>query len=59
MSAKLKDLPLTTEQIAELDRRLDAYEIDKNCGRLASDAVADIRKVVQSDGCQSHKIKAL
>jgi len=37
-------LRLTAEQQAELDRRLDAYEIDKNRGRLAADAVADIRR---------------
>jgi len=37
-------LPLTVEQKAELDRRLDAYEFDKNQGRTASDAVADIRR---------------
>lgn len=37
-------LPLTNEQKAELDRRLDAYEVDKNRGRLAADVVADIRR---------------
>ena len=37
-----KALPFTGAQRAELDRRLDAYEIDKNAGRLASVAVADI-----------------
>ncbi len=37
-------LRLTVEQRFELDRRLDAYEIDKNRGRLANDAVADIRR---------------
>lgn len=36
-------LQLTTEQKAELDWRLDAYELDKNRGRLAADAVAEIR----------------
>lgn len=36
-------LPLTEEQKAELDRRLDAYEIDRNDGRLAAAAIADIR----------------
>ena len=34
---------LTAEQRAELDRRLDAYEVDKNQGRLAANAVAEIR----------------
>jgi putative addiction module component (TIGR02574 family) len=31
-----KALPLTAEQKAELDTRLDAYEADGNHGRLAS-----------------------
>ena len=37
-------LPLTTEQKAELDRRLDAYEVDTNRGRLATEAIAEIRR---------------
>ena len=37
-------LPLTAEQKAELDRRLDAYETDMRPGRQAADAVADIRR---------------
>jgi len=37
-------LPLTPEQRAELDRRLDAYEADGNAGRHAEDVVADIRR---------------
>ncbi len=37
-------LRLTAEQKAELDRRLDAYEIDKNRGCLAADAVTEIRR---------------
>ena len=37
-------LPLTAEQQAELDRRLDAYEMDGDPGRLAEDVIADIRK---------------
>ena len=44
IAADQKALPLTPDQKAELDRRLDAYEIDKNRGRLAADAVADIRR---------------
>ena len=44
IAADQKSLPLTTEQKAELDRRLDAYEVDGNRGRLAADAVADIRR---------------
>jgi len=37
-------LPLTADQRAELDRRLDAYEADRNPGRPAADIIADIRK---------------
>jgi putative addiction module component (TIGR02574 family) len=37
-------LTLTPDQKAELDRRLDAYAVDNNRGRLAADAVADIRR---------------
>ncbi|MHB8425185.1 MAG: addiction module protein [Gammaproteobacteria bacterium] len=44
IAADQKTLPLTAEQKAELDLRLDAYEVDKNYGRLAADAVADIRR---------------
>lgn len=43
IAADQKSLPLTAEQKAELDRRLDAYEADANRGRLAADAIADIR----------------
>jgi len=44
IAADQKALPLTAEQKTELDRRLDAYEADKNPGRLASDVLADIRR---------------
>ena len=37
-------LPLTEEQRAELDRRLDAFEADGDLGRPATDVLADIRK---------------
>ena len=37
-------LALTTEQRAELDRRLDAYEFDKNRGQLATDSITSIRR---------------
>ena len=37
-------LPMTDEQRAELDRRLDAYESDGIKGRVASEVIADIRK---------------
>lgn len=39
-------LPLTQQQQAELDRRLDAYEADGVRGRLAADVIADIRKTL-------------
>ena len=39
-----KALPLTDEQRAELDRRLDAYEADGNRGRLAIEAISEIRR---------------
>jgi putative addiction module component (TIGR02574 family) len=39
-----KALPVTPEQKAELDRRLKAYEVDKNRGRLAADVLADVRR---------------
>jgi len=44
IAADQKSLPLTAEQKAELDRRLDAYEADGNSGRMAADAIADIRR---------------
>ena len=37
-------LPLTEVQRAELDRRLNAYEIDGQPGRIAADVIADIHK---------------
>ena len=39
-----KALPLTDEQKAELDRRLDAYEADGNRGRLATESISEIRR---------------
>ena len=42
IAAEQEALPLTLTQRKELDRRLDAYELDKNPGRLASDVVGDI-----------------
>jgi len=37
-------LPITADQRIELDRRLNAYVVDKNRGRTATDAVRDIRR---------------
>ena len=39
-----KALPLTDEQKAELDRRLDAYDADVNRGRLATESITEIRR---------------
>jgi len=36
-------LPLTADQKAELDRRLNAFEADGNLGRTASEVISDIR----------------
>jgi len=44
IAAEQSVLPMTDEQKAELDRRLDAYELDGNKGRLAGEAIANIRK---------------
>lgn len=44
IAADQRALRLTAAQKAELDWRLDAYEIDQNPGRLAADVVADIRR---------------
>lgn len=37
-------LPLTPEQRAELDRRLDAYDADGNPGRPVEEVIADIKR---------------
>lgn len=39
-----KALPVTAEQKAEIDRRLKAYEVDMNRGRLAADVLVDVRR---------------
>ncbi|MGC3981413.1 MAG: addiction module protein [Steroidobacteraceae bacterium] len=44
IAADQSALPLTPDQRAELDRRLDAYEADGKPGRPAADVIADIRK---------------
>lgn len=36
--------PVTPEQRTELDRRLNAYEIDHNRGRTAADVLDDVRR---------------
>ena len=44
IAAEQQALPITPEQIAELDRRLEAYETDQHTGRPAMDTVSDIRR---------------
>ena len=44
IAADEQALALSPEQRAELDRRLDAYEGDRNRGRSATEAVAEIRR---------------
>jgi len=44
IAADQRALPLTADQRIELDQRLDAYAIDENRGRLAVDAIIDIRR---------------
>lgn len=43
IAADQSSLPLTEEQKVELDKRLRAFELDRNPGRLASDVIKDIR----------------
>ena len=43
IAADQRNLPLTTEQRDELDRRLDAYAADADRGRPASEVIAEIR----------------
>jgi len=44
IAADQNSLTLTPDQRTELDRRLDAYEADGSPGRIAEDALADMRK---------------
>jgi putative addiction module component (TIGR02574 family) len=44
IAADQSALSLTRDQKAEIDRRLDAYAMDGNRGRLAGEAIADIRR---------------
>ncbi|MFL6602262.1 MAG: addiction module protein [Steroidobacteraceae bacterium] len=44
IAADQNALPVTPDQKAELDRRLNAYAVDKNPGRLASEVIAEIRR---------------
>jgi len=44
IAADQEQLPITSEQKNELDRRLAAYEADGNQGRLVEDFIVEIRK---------------
>ncbi|WHZ18801.1 MAG: hypothetical protein OJF55_000950 [Rhodanobacteraceae bacterium] len=44
IAADQRSVPLTDEQREELDRRLDAYELDCNAGRPGNVVLRDIRK---------------
>jgi putative addiction module component (TIGR02574 family) len=44
IAADQSALPITADQRAELDHRLNTYAVDKNRGRPAADAVRDIRR---------------
>ena len=46
IAADQSALPLTSAQRAELDKRLDTYELDGNRGRTADEVVAEIRKAL-------------
>lgn len=43
IAADQSSLPLTLEQRAELDRRLDAYEVDGDAGHTAEELIEKIR----------------
>lgn len=44
IAADHEALPFTPEQKAELDKRLDAYEADKDPGQPAHEVIADLRR---------------
>jgi putative addiction module component (TIGR02574 family) len=44
IAVKQHALELTPQQQLELDRRLDAYEVDRIPGRPAGEAIAEIRR---------------
>jgi putative addiction module component (TIGR02574 family) len=43
IAADQSSLPLTQDQKMELDKRLQAYELNGNPGRLAGDVIKNIR----------------
>jgi len=44
IAAEQEALPITEAQRAELDRRLEAFERDRDPGRPAAGAIAEVRR---------------
>ena len=44
IAADRQALPITPEQQAELDHRLEAYEADRGDGRTTADVLGDVRR---------------
>jgi putative addiction module component (TIGR02574 family) len=44
IAADQSAIPPSSDQMAELDRRLDSYEADGDTGRSAEDVVSELRK---------------
>jgi putative addiction module component (TIGR02574 family) len=44
IAADQSAVPMSSDQLAELDRRLDSYEVDGEKGRPAEDVISDLRK---------------
>ena len=44
MASDQSSLPLTSEQKAELDKRLDSYEASKDPGRSIDEVIPEIRE---------------
>lgn len=44
LAAEQDKLPVIDQQLNALDRRLKAYALDGNTGRLASEVIAEIRR---------------
>lgn len=44
IAADQSAIPLSSDQIAALDKRLDAYEADGDYGRPANEVISELRK---------------
>ena len=44
IAADQSAVPMSSDQLAELDRRLDSYEVDGEKGRPAEEVISDLRK---------------